>query len=138
MTTSSAPGVQRRQTRQGAAVEQSLRAVDGFRTAQELHGELERRGHRVGLTTVYRHLNALADAGSVDVVHTDDGEARFRLCGVDAEASHHHHVVCRQCGRSEEVAAPEVEQWAERVAREAGYTQVSHTVEVFGLCPLHS
>jgi Fur family ferric uptake transcriptional regulator len=136
-------GRRTRSTRQAAAVDAVLRSADGFRTAQDLHAELRRRGDAVGLTTVYRHLKTLADAGDVDVVHRPDGEAQYRLCAPQrptgrGDGGHHHHLVCRICGRSVEVEGPEVEQWAERVAAEAGYTQVSHTVEVFGRCPEHS
>ncbi len=131
-------GGPRRSTRQGAAVEEVLRDADGFRTAQEVFAAAVTAGHRIGLTTVYRHLGALAETGAADVVHRDDGEVQYRLCGAPDRGAHHHHVVCRVCGRSEEVDAPEVERWAERVAGAAGYTDVSHTVEVFGLCPAHS
>ncbi len=128
-----------RQTRQASAIEGLLREADGFRTAQELHDELRHRGDRVGLTTVYRHLNLLAENNLADVVHREDGETQFRLCGVAVDdESHHHHLVCRECGRSVEVEGPEVEAWAERVAAAAGYTDISHTVELFGLCAEHS
>jgi Fur family ferric uptake transcriptional regulator len=128
-----------RGTRQAAAIEDTLREADGFRTAQELFDELRRRGDRVGLTTVYRNLNLLAEHGLADVVHREDGESQYRLCGAsDPQGEHHHHLVCRVCGRSVEVAGPEVEAWAVRVAAEAGFTQISHTVELFGLCPDHS
>ena len=128
-----------RSTRQGAAVDAALRDADGFRTAQDLHGELRRRGETVGLTTVYRHLKSLADAGEIDVVLRPDGEAQYRLCRPDEPGTgHHHHLVCRKCGRAVEVEGPEVEEWAGRVAAAAGYTQVTHTLEVFGLCPKHS
>ncbi len=132
-----------RSTRQATAVAIALREAEGFRTAQDLYADLRRRGQSVGLTTVYRHLKSLVDAGEIDVVHRPDGEAQYRLCGAaeadaPAEHGHHHHLVCRVCGRAVEVDGPEVEAWAERVATNAGYTQVSHTVEVFGLCPEHS
>ena len=131
-----------RSTRQGAAVDAALRDADGFRTAQDLHGELRRSGETVGLTTVYRHLKSLADAGEIDVVLRPDGESQYRLCRpvdpADPAAGHHHHLVCRKCGRAVEVEGPEVEEWAGRVAAAAGYTQVTHTLEVFGLCPKHS
>lgn len=137
------PPTRLRNTRQAEALESILREADGFRTAQDLFAELRRRGDRIGLTTVYRHLATLAEQGSADVVHTADGESQYRLCGVPAGAGepagdHHHHLVCRQCGRSVEVSGPEVEAWAERVAAAAGYTEISHTLEVFGLCPEHS
>ena len=135
-----APPGRVRQTRQAAAIEDVLGEADGFRTAQELHDELRHRGHRVGLTTVYRHLNLLAEHHLADVVHRADGESQYRLCGAARSdvAGHHHHVVCRECGRSVEVAGPEVEAWADRVAAAAGYTDISHTVELFGLCSTHT
>lgn len=129
-----------RATRQAAAVQEVLADVDGFRTVQELHAQTRERGLQVGLATVYRYLNLFAASGVADVVHRADGEVAYRLCGTpsrDGDA-HHHHVVCRQCGRSVEVSGPEVEAWADRVAAAAGFTQVTHTVEVFGLCPEHS
>lgn len=142
MTTTGRSAGRLRNTRQAAAVEAVLRDADGFRTAQELFAEVRRRGDRIGLTTVYRHLNMLAEQGSADVVHSADGESQFRLCGEQAvrgeTTEHHHHVVCRDCGRSVEVVGPEVEAWAERVAAAAGYTEITHTLEVFGLCSAHS
>ena len=123
------PGV--RTTRQRTAVADVLARVDGFRSAQDLHDLLRQDGTSVGLTTVYRHLTALAEAGQVDVLRTDDGEAVYRRCPTE---THHHHLVCRSCGRSAEVEGPEVESWASRVAAAHGFTDVSHTVEVFGTC----
>jgi Fur family ferric uptake transcriptional regulator len=120
-----------RSTRQGALLEVVLSEATGFRSAQELHAELRRRGDAVGLTTVYRHLTNLAEAGAVDVMHADDGETLYRRCGTE---SHHHHVVCRFCGASVEVDGPEVEAWAEYVAKDAGYVEVSHTLEIVGTC----
>src|SRR2546425_6677280 len=64
-----------RSTRQRAAVSALLAETDDFRTAQELHDLLRHRGESVGLTTVYRTLQALADAGEIDVLRTDEGEA---------------------------------------------------------------
>ena len=123
------PGV--RTTRQRTAVAELLERVDGFKSAQDLHDLLRADGASVGLTTVYRHLQSLADAGQVDVLRNGDGESVYRRCPTDA---HHHHLVCRSCGRSVEVEGPEVEAWATRTADQHGFTDVSHTVEVFGTC----
>ena len=120
-----------RATRQRAAVTGALARADRFRSAQELHDDLRGEGASVGLTTVYRHLQALAEAGQVDVLRTGDGEARYRACPTD---EHHHHLVCRRCGRAVEVAGPAVERWAAAVADEHGFTDVTHAVEVFGVC----
>jgi Fur family transcriptional regulator, ferric uptake regulator len=119
-----------RATRQRAAIARLLDEVGDFRTAQELHEELRHRGEAIGLTTVYRTLQTLSDAGEVDVLRTDSGESAFRRCS----AHHHHHLVCRHCGRTVEVEGPAVERWAERVAAEHGFREVSHTVEIVGCC----
>ena len=122
---------QLRTTRQRTAVADLLTRVDGFRSAQELHLLLREEGAAVGLTTVYRHLQALADAGEVDVVRSDDGEAVYRRC---VSGEHHHHLVCRTCGHSVEIDAPDVESWLDAVAARNGFADVSHSVEVFGTC----
>ena len=130
MTESAAlPGL--RTTRQRTAVADVLGRVDGFRSAQELHDLLRHEGASIGLTTVYRHLQALSDAGQVDVLRTDEGESVYRRCPTE---SHHHHLVCRSCGRSVDIEGPEVESWAAAVAAEHGFSDVTHTVEVFGTC----
>jgi Fur family ferric uptake transcriptional regulator len=119
-----------RQTRQRAAVRSLLDDLDEFKSAQQLHDMLRAQGDSVGLTTVYRCLQGLADAGEVDLLVTDDGETLYRQCS----DHHHHHLVCRTCGTTVEIAGPDVESWAERVAGEHGFTSVSHTVELIGLC----
>ena len=121
----------RKRTRQGGAVLQALDASDGFRTAQQIHADLRGAGDGVGLTTVYRHLQLLADDGEVDALQLDGGEVAYRRC---ATGHHHHHLVCRSCGRSVEVECPDVDAWAQSVANDAGFADPSHRVEVFGLC----
>ncbi|MEJ3746582.1 transcriptional repressor [Actinomycetes bacterium KLBMP 9797] len=120
-----------RNTRQRTAVSALLREVEGFHSAQELHAMLRDRGERVGLTTVYRTLQGLADSGEVDVMRPPGGEHLYRRCS----EGHHHHLVCRSCGRTVEVEGPTVETWADKVAAKHGYVEVSHTLEIFGTCP---
>jgi Fur family transcriptional regulator, ferric uptake regulator len=114
-------------------VREALSRAEGFRSAQDIYADLRGAGEAVGLSTVYRHLQALADTGSVDVIVTPEGETTYRYCG-QAPGRHHHHIVCRTCGRAEEVEGPAVERWAALVAEEHGYTDIEHTVEVFGTC----
>jgi Fur family transcriptional regulator, ferric uptake regulator len=119
-----------RSTRQRAAISALLDKLDDFRSAQELHDELRRRGEGIGLTTVYRTLQQMAAAGVVDTLRTDTGEAVYRRCSDD----HHHHLVCRACGSTVEVQGGQVEAWAAEVARTHKFSDVSHTIEIFGLC----
>jgi Fur family ferric uptake transcriptional regulator len=123
-------GSSRRPSRQRSAVLALLDAQDGFRSAQDLHALLRQRGDSVGLATVYRALQALVDDGQVDVLRGADGEAAYRRCS----PVHHHHLVCRSCGTTVEVADPPVERWASRIAAEHGFADVQHQVEVFGTC----
>ncbi len=120
-----------RQTRQGQAVLDVVVGSDNFRSAQDIHAELRARGQTVGLTTVYRHLALLTDEGQVDALQTAEGELVYRRCH---SAEHHHHVVCRVCGRGTEVELPDLEHWAETTARDLGYSDLTHTVEIFGVC----
>jgi Fur family ferric uptake transcriptional regulator len=131
VTGSRAPSVPgQRATRQRAAIADLLDELTDFRSAQEIHEELRRRGEGIGLTTVYRTLQALSDAGEIDVLRTGTGEASYRRCS----EHHHHHLVCRTCGKTVEVEGPAVEHWAERVALQHGFAEVSHTVEILGDC----
>ena len=119
-----------RSTRQRSAVAAALQGLDDFRSSQELHEYLRAHGESVGLTTVYRTLRTMADAGEVDVIVREDGESVYRQCS----GSHHHHLVCRKCGAAVEIEGPAVERWADTVAAQHGFTDVSHTLELFGLC----
>ena len=120
-----------RPTRQRTAVTEALSTFSDFRSAQQLHELLTRRGERVGLATVYRTLAALAEVGAVDVLRNEDGESLYRLCST----THHHHLVCRACGATVEVEGPAVERWTQSIAREHGYADISHDLEIFGTCP---
>ncbi|HKS46006.1 MAG TPA: Fur family transcriptional regulator [Amycolatopsis sp.] len=120
----------RRATKQRAAVVDLLAEIDDFRSAQELYDELRKRGDEIGLTTVYRTLQSLSEAGEIDVLRTGSGEAIYRRCS----KHHHHHLVCRHCGRTVEVEGLAVERWAEKMAASHGFSDISHTVEIVGTC----
>ncbi len=122
---------QRRNTTQRAAIMHVLAGTDEFQSAQDLHGALRAGGSTIGLATVYRALQEMAGGGDLDTVRTASGEVLYRQC---AQPAHHHHLVCRQCGRTQEVEAPSVEQWARAVAAEYGYTDINHELELFGTC----
>ena len=126
-----APDTVGRTTKQGRAIEQVLRDADVFLSAQDIFSRLRDAGETVGLATVYRHLQRLCDTGDIDAVKGADDQFVYRLCG---SVHHHHHLVCRSCRRSTELESAEVEQWAASQAAHRGYTDVEHTVEIFGTC----
>lgn len=121
----------RRTTWQRRAVSALLDEVPEFLTATQIHEALQRDGDRIGLATVYRAVQAMSEAGEVDMIRTPDGEAAYRRC---SSGHHHHHLVCRDCGRTVEIEADAVESWADEVAARHGFTNAGHELEIFGEC----
>ncbi|MEU8579242.1 Fur family transcriptional regulator [Streptomyces abikoensis] len=121
-----------RATQQRAVVLGALVVMEGFISAQALHKRLMADGSPVGLSTVYRTLTALAEAGRADVVRDTNGERLFRhRPGPD----HRHYLICTECGLSLPVESGPVEKWADRIARTSGFADVRHAVELLGVCP---
>lgn len=120
-----------RMTRQRAAVAEALDQQDEFRSAQQLHEVLRARGDSVGLATVYRTLQTFADAQEVDQLRNADGEVLYRRC---ERVEHHHHLVCRSCRRTVEIDGPTVEAWAAKVGAAHDFTDIDHTIELWGTC----
>jgi len=75
-------------------------------------------------------LQSMSAAGAVDTLRTDTGESVYRRCSTH----HHHHLVCRNCGFTVEVQGGQVEAWAAEVALAHGFSEESHTIEIFGTC----
>lgn len=119
-----------RRTKQRAAISALLAEVDDFRTAQQIHDLLRANGESVGLATVYRTLQAMAAAEEVDVIR-HESEQMFRRCHT---REHHHHLVCRSCGRTVEITGPGVTEWAAKLGQKHGFRDINHELEVFGLC----
>ena len=121
----------KRQTWQRAAVREALTAREGFVSAQDLHTALKAGGSPIGLATVYRALADLAVDGDADSLQSSDGENLYRAC---VSPGHHHHLICRSCGRTVEIEADAIEQWAAQVAAANGFREPRHVVDVFGTC----
>lgn len=121
----------KRNTWQREAVRTALNDRGDFISAQKLHSELKAEGSTIGLATVYRALTDLVAADEADALQSPEGENLYRACSSEG---HHHHLICRQCGHTEEIEAEAVESWAAKVAAEHGFTQPRHVVDVFGLC----
>lgn len=120
-----------RNTRQRSMVRAQLADVDEFLTAQQIFARLRDEQTRIGLATVYRNLQLLADSGEVDVIRNPDGEQAFKLCST----GHHHHLICRSCGKVVEIASDEIEQWINQIAAKNGYRDPDHDIEIYALCP---
>ena len=87
-------------TAQRLAIAEVLLASDRHLSAEEVAGELSKRGQKVGTATVYRAIDTLLESGLL--VERDFGEG-FRRFEPARDIPHHEHLVCTQCGKVEEV-----------------------------------
>jgi len=114
------------------AVVELLERQDCCRSAQEIHEGIVSSGGAVGVASVYRTLDTLAELRLVQRVDVGDGIARFEQFGGKDE-HHHHHLVCDDCGRVEPFTDERLEQALERVAGRLGYA-MQHEVVLRGAC----
>jgi Fur family transcriptional regulator, ferric uptake regulator len=101
-------------------------------SSKEIHAALPRQSCDV--VTVYRSLHLLEEFKAVHRFDLGDGVARFRLLP-EGDDGHHHHLVCRGCSRVIELDHCILGELQERLARESGYTALSHRLQFFGVCP---
>lgn len=102
-----------------------------FLSAAQIHERLERAGVRVSLSTVYRTLERLRGKGDITARAEADGEATYMRC---EPARHHHHAICRTCGKVEDVDCAASEQFAESLRALHGFELDGHAMEFFGTC----
>jgi len=123
----------RRSTAKQRAVLEVLREQENFRSAQQLY--LDIRHHpqlRIGLTSVYRILHTLAADRIAETQRAEDGEVLYRL---RTGTSHRHYLVCRQCGEAVGFTPVGIEEHTRRLSHQHRYTDVTHYVDLYGVCP---
>ena len=114
------------------AVVEYLATQGCCRSAQEIHDGIAASGAAVGVASVYRALDTLAELNLVQRVDVGDGVARFEPARADHE--HHHHLVCDDCGRVEPFSDEPLERALERAAGRLGYALDQHDVVLRGAC----
>jgi Fe2+ or Zn2+ uptake regulation protein len=104
---------------------------DGHFTALDLVNDARHRRLGVGRATIFRALELFGELGLVERLDLPNGEHAYVAC----EPQHHHHVVCKRCGRGSEIADCGIDELAAAVERQTGYAIDTHRFELFGLCP---
>ena len=123
----------RRSTAKQRAVLEMLGTSDSFRSAQEIHLQLRyQRPEHIGLTSVYRILRMLAEDQIAETQRAEDGETLYRL---RTEAEHRHYLVCRICGRAVGFTPTAIEELTAQLTRQHDFTDVTHYVDLYGVCP---
>jgi Fur family ferric uptake transcriptional regulator len=115
-----------------AAVVELLSRQDCCLSAQEIFDRLRRARRPVGIASVYRALEALTELRLVKRVDAGDGIARYEPATPDGD--HHHHLVCRDCGKVEAFSDSRLERAIDRVAGGLGYSVEEHEVVLVGAC----
>jgi Fur family ferric uptake transcriptional regulator len=101
-------------------------------SAQEIHDRLRRARRPVGIASVYRALETLAELRLVKRIDAGDGVARFEPARPDGD--HHHHLVCRDCGKVEAFSDDRLERAIDKIAGGLGYAVDEHEVVLTGAC----
>jgi len=110
------------------AILEILTREHGPFTAEELHGLMEKGV--CDLVTVYRCLTAMEEIALVRRCDFGDGSYRYEF---NTGEHHHHHIICRECHGVQTLDFC-VADSLERMARQIGYANVTHTLEIFGVC----
>ena len=121
-----------RVTRQRLLIDALVSKLSDFHSAQEIHAILQGEGSSVGIATVYRNLQSLADQGRLDVMRSESGEILYRHCRAQA---HHHHLVCERCGEVRAFEDRELERAIEQLSSRVDYAIDAHDVTLRGECP---
>ncbi len=99
----------------------------------EVQARLQRRFRGVGLPTIYRILENLANNGILIASPSEDRQLRYFICrGIERE--HHHHFICRNCGKVEEVNLCLMDEVSKYVKRHLKAKVQSHFLQIEGLC----
>jgi Fur family ferric uptake transcriptional regulator len=100
-------------------------------------GEILEAGRGLPQSSIYRNLSVLEQAGVVRRVITEEEFARFELA--EEFTVHHHHLICSQCGKVEDIEIPrtlesDLDRTIDRVAKRTGFAEVRHRLDLFGTC----
>ncbi len=118
-----------RLTNQRQVILEELRKVTSHPTASEVYDMVRKRLPRIGLGTVYRNLELLADCKTIQKVDVGGMQKRF-----DGNPSPHYHIRCLGCGRVDDVHMDTVDAMEAEAADTSGYQILGHHVEFTGFC----
>lgn len=125
-----APSFMIRLTTQRQILLEELSKVNSHPTACELYEMVRKRLPRIGLGTVYRNLELMADSGMILKLELGGAQKRF-----DAITDPHYHVRCSNCGKMENISMDVQEEITKDAAAKTSYKILGHRVEFIGECP---
>jgi Fur family ferric uptake transcriptional regulator len=114
------------------AVVEALAAHDCAVTALDLDDELARHSPRVARASVYRALEQLEQLGLVRRLEVARGVAGYER--VDPTGHHHHHAICRDCGRMVPFEDNSLERAIGKLCEDLDFEVTEHDVVLRGVC----
>ena len=124
-----APASMIRLTTQRQIILEELAKVKTHPTASELYDMVRKRLPRIGLGTVYRNLELMADSGMILKLEVGGTQKRF-----DATTDEHYHIRCAGCGRVDDINMPVIKHLVAEAGAITAYTIIGHHVEFTGIC----
>ena len=124
-----APAPMIRLTTQRQIILEELAKVKTHPTASELYDMVRKRLPRIGLGTVYRNLELMADSGMILKIEVGGTQKRF-----DATTDDHYHIRCSVCGRVDDIDVPVIRDLASQAATTTSYRILGHHIELTGIC----
>ena len=118
-------------TAQRETILKEFLALERHISVQELSELIRKKHSDIGQTTVFRALKLFVSAGLARVVDLGDGVLRYEH---GFEHSHHDHMICRVCGRTEEFCSPDIERLQEEIVKMHGFALAGHRLDLYGTC----
>jgi Fur family ferric uptake transcriptional regulator len=109
---------------------QELSAAEGPLTPQEVYQCLLKKKRKIGLTSIYRSLDLFESLGMVFKI-IGETNIKYKLCGIKA---HHHHIICKACGRVVELDFCDISKWSNKVTESTGFVVTDHQLSFYGYC----
>ena len=118
-----------RLTTQRQVILEELNKVKTHPTANELYDMVRKRLPRIGLGTVYRNLELMAENGMILKIEVGGSQKRF-----DATTDTHYHIRCSQCGKVDDIDMPVITDLVQEASSTSAYQIIGHHIEFTGIC----
>lgn len=116
-------------TEQRLQILETFVEMPGHFTAFDLHAILKKKIPNIGISTVFRTLKLLEEAGLAHSVKISEEEKSYEY-----NPTHHHHLICSECHAAVEFIHPTLERIMEEIPISYGFVARDHNLQIFGIC----
>lgn len=120
-----------RRTGQRDLILETFLSTEEHLTSEDLHGLVHKKDDTIGLTTVYRTLKLLTEAGLAREVRFGDNKTYYEH---HYNHDHHDHMICTECGKVIEFFSPDIEALQDEMADKFGFKPTHHSLRLWGVC----